>query len=160
MVFGRVLELVRGGVAWAFGYGLTFLLVVFGIVDQSGVAVRAAAEAYVDAHRVPPFDTMVAPLYLVAVPVLVIALAGYHAGHSLQTGIGGRLRSAVQSATRTERYRLWQAILSGAFLAVGYTITAAVVAYLLEAALVSVTVGSLLVSLVIGIPMAVVGTLD
>lgn len=160
MVFGRVLELLRGSVAWAFGYGVTFLLVVTGIVDQPGRTVRAAADAYMAAHRLPPFDSIGVPLYLVAVPVVILGLAGYHAGHTLQTGVGGRLRSFVQSALRTERYRLWQALLSGVFLAVGYTITAAAVAYVLEAALLPLIVGSLVVSLVIAVPTAVLGTMD
>lgn len=160
MVFGRILELVRGSVAWAFGYGVTLLLVVLGIVDQSGDVVRAAAEAYLAAHVVPPLEAIEVPLYLVAVPVLVVGLAGYHAGHTLRSGVGGRLRSYVQSMLRTERYRLWQAVLSGTFLAVGYTIAAAAVAVLFEVSLLVVIVGSLLFGLVIAIPSAVVGTLD
>lgn len=159
MVFGHVMELVRGVLAWAFGYGVTVLLVLLGIVDESGVLVRAAADAYMSAHYLPPFETIEVPLYLVAVPVIVVALAGYSAGRTLQSGVGGRLRTFVQSRLRTERYRLWQAVVSGAFLAAGYTIAGAVVAFLFEAVLVPVIVGSLLLGVVIGIPAAVVASI-
>lgn len=159
MLFGRVLELVRGIVAWALGYGVTFLLVVVGVVDHPGVTFRTVADAYLGAHVFPPLDTLGDPLYLVAVPILVIALAGYHAGRALQTGVGGRLRTSVQSFLGTERYRPWQAVASGVFLAVGYTIAAVVVAYLVEAPLVDAIGGGLLAGLVVGIPAAVVGSL-
>lgn len=160
MVFGHVVDLVRGGLAWVFGLGVTVLLVVLGVVDESSTVIGTAADAYASAHHFPPLYPLEVPLYLVAVPVVAVALAGYSAGRTLQTGIGGRLRTFVQSRLRSERYRLWQAVVSGAFLAAGYTIVAAVVAFLFEATLVPVVVGSLFLGVVMGIPLAVVGAVS
>lgn len=155
MAIGRIRGLVRGSVAWMVGYGLTLVLVVVGLVDRSGGAFRGAADAYIAAHGFSGSGG--APLFLVAVPILVVGAAGYRAGRVLQTGLSGRLRAFVQSLLRANQYRIWQAATAAVLLATGYTLAAGFVAWFVETALVDAIVGSLLTSVVIGVPSAIVG---
>lgn len=154
---GRIRGLVRGSVAWVIGYGLTLVFVLVGLVDRPGGVFRAAADAYIAAHGFPGASR--APVFLVAVPILVIGAAGYRAGRGLRTGITGRLRAFVQSLRGAGRHRIWQAVAAAVLLAGGYTLAAAIVALLVEAALVGAIAAALLISLVIGIPAATVGAL-
>lgn len=155
MASGRVRGLVRGSAAWVFGYGLTLVLVVVGLVDRSGGAFRGAADAYIAAHGF--FGSGRAPLFLVAVPILVLGVAGYRAGRTLRSGLSGRLRAFVQSLLRANQYRIWQAATAAVLLAAGYTLAAVFVALFVETGLADAVVGSLLAGLVIGIPSAIVG---
>lgn len=154
MVLGRAAGLVRGSVAWAFGYGLILVLVVVGVVDGAGEALVTAARVYLGAHVLVP--EVGDSLLLLAVPVVVVALAGYDAGRAFRPGVTGRLRAAVRSFLGRRR-TITHAVASGTLLATGYAVTAAVVAVFVEAGIVAAVVGSLLTGLVVGVPSAVVG---
>lgn len=159
MVLGRVLDLFRGTLAWAFGYGLTLVLLVVDLVDGPGTAWRATADVYLGAHVLPPVGASEDPIVLLAVPVLVVAIAGYDAGRAFRRGVTGRIREAVRSFAGKRRRNLTHAVVAGVLLAVGYAVTTAVVALVAEAALLEPVVGSILAGLVVGLPAALVGAI-
>lgn len=92
--------LARGSVAWAAGYLVTMLLLIADLAGAGSKPLRDAGPLYLEAHAL---GVSVDPRYVVAVPVVVLAIVGYQTGR--RSGKGSRAasgRSPGPSAARIE----------------------------------------------------------
>lgn len=148
--------LARGSVAWVAGYLVTMLLLIADLAGAGSKPLRDAGPLYLEAHAL---GVSVDPRYVVAVPVVVLAIVGYQTGASLRKGLTGRLRSVARSVRGTDRGRLRRAATAAGWLAVGYAIVSTVAA-LLVGGPVDAAVGAFVYALVVGTPAPAVGATD
>lgn len=160
-MFGRLLGVARGTVAWLVGYLLTLGLVAVGAVDGGSGVVGTAARTFLEAHVFPPADAGVEPLALAVLPLLAVGAVGYRTGARRQSGLLGRVRSLLASARSDDRSRerVRFAVRTGLILAIGYALFTALVALALEIPVGTVAASAFLTALVVAVPAAFVGTM-